>query len=238
MWYLNLQQPAPLYQYTHFKNGKIKFPKKSIKWSTLPLRFTNQYFEGEYCPLKYVAFEPGSRQKIELWMRKYYNWEPTIFTASGSPKINADTLAEMNISDADDLKRYLKIVKDLGQLSEGDNSLLKLLPSDNRFKVNVDTLGTNTGRMSHCVSTDYLIKTPSGYKHHSDLVVGDWIYTYDIEHKQEVLSKLKAINLYNTITGRMSNGTSSFICTLNHKWLTVDGLKYAKDITPTDTLIL
>ena len=149
MWYLNLQQPNPLYQYTYYKNGKIKLPKKALKWSTLPLRFINQHFEGEYCPLKYVAFEPGSRQKIMLWMKKYYNWEPTIFTASGSPKIDAETLAEMNISDADDLKRYLKVVKDLGQLSEGDNSLLALLPSDNRFKGSVDTLGTNTGRMSH-----------------------------------------------------------------------------------------
>ena len=147
-WHLNLA-PQPSQTSVYKTSGKVKFPKKSIKWSTLPLRCTLQYFEGEYCPLKYVAFDPGSRQKITMWLKKYYNWQPEIFTPSGTAKVDAEVLESTGIEDASSLKRYLKVVKDLGQLSEGDNSLLALIPSDQRFHGYVDTLGTNTGRMSH-----------------------------------------------------------------------------------------
>lgn len=49
-----------------------------------------------------------------------------------------------------DIFAYLKVKKDLGQLLLGDNSLIKLYnPETHRLHGKVDTLGTNTGRMTH-----------------------------------------------------------------------------------------
>lgn len=48
------------------------------------------------------------------------------------------------------LKEYLKLSKDIGQLLLGDNSLINLYnPDTHRLHSKVDTLGANTGRMTH-----------------------------------------------------------------------------------------
>jgi DNA polymerase I domain protein len=48
------------------------------------------------------------------------------------------------------LKEYLKLSKDLGQLLLGDNSLINLYNADtHRLHGKVDTLGANTGRCTH-----------------------------------------------------------------------------------------
>lgn len=49
-----------------------------------------------------------------------------------------------------DIYAYLKVKKDLGQLLLGDNSLIKLYNTEtHRLHGKVDTLGANTGRMTH-----------------------------------------------------------------------------------------
>lgn len=49
-----------------------------------------------------------------------------------------------------DIFAYLKVKKDLGQLLLGDNSLIKLYnPETHRLHGKVDSLGANTGRMTH-----------------------------------------------------------------------------------------
>ncbi len=49
-----------------------------------------------------------------------------------------------------DIFAYLKVKKDLGQLLLGDNSLIKLYNTDtHRLHGKVDSLGANTGRMTH-----------------------------------------------------------------------------------------
>lgn len=49
-----------------------------------------------------------------------------------------------------DIFAYLKVKKDLGQLLLGDNSFIKLYNTDtHRLHGKVDSLGTNTHRMSH-----------------------------------------------------------------------------------------
>ena len=133
-----------------FKNGRIKLPSKTkYKWFTEPHTIYYEEKLGEYQPIKLTKFNPGSRQHIQLWLSKMYNWQPTEFTPTGGAKVDADTLDALDYPEAQQLKEYLKTVKDLGQLVDGDNSLLNVVHKDSRFHGYVDTLGANTGRMTH-----------------------------------------------------------------------------------------
>ena len=135
---------------TRMKNGKFKFPAKNkYKWFSSPHYLYHEYKLGEYQPISLTKFNPGSRQHIQIWLRKLYNWKPIEFTPSGGAKVDADTLDALDYPEANQLKDYLKTVKDLGQLIEGDNSLLSVVGDDSRFHGRVDTLGANTGRMTH-----------------------------------------------------------------------------------------
>lgn len=132
------------------KNGKLKFPAKTkYKWFSSPHYIYYEHKLGEYQPISLTRFNPGSRNHIHLWLKKLYNWKPFEFTPSGTPKVDADTLQGLDYPEANQLKDYLKTVKDLGQLVEGDNSLLNVVGPDSRFHGRVDTLGANTGRMTH-----------------------------------------------------------------------------------------
>lgn len=101
---------------------------------------------GPYCTISYETFNPGSRKQIVERLSKI--WTPTVFTAKGNPVVNEDTLPKNEITE--DLVRYLKIVKDLGQMSEGQNSLMNLYnPVTKRIHGRADTLGANTHRFTH-----------------------------------------------------------------------------------------
>jgi len=146
MWRLNLAPQKP--QYTFFKNGKIKLPPKPKKWSVLPLKFVYRHYEGEYCPIKLVQFDPGSRQKIVRWLKKYHDYDFPTFTGKGNPSVDPDSLEALGEEGAL-MRRYLKLVKDIGQLSEGDNSIIKSIRKDSTVKSRIDTNGANaTGRFS------------------------------------------------------------------------------------------
>lgn len=135
---------------TRQKNGKFKFPPKNkFKWFSYPHSIHYESKIGEYQPIILTKFNPGSRNHIQIWLKKLYNWKPTEFTPTGGVKVDADTLENLDYPEANQLKDYLKIVKDLGQLVEGDNSLLAVVHEDSRFHGRVDTLGANTGRMTH-----------------------------------------------------------------------------------------
>jgi len=133
-----------------YKSGKLrKFPVKKFKWFIEPHKLIYRETNGEYQPIKLTKFNPGSRQHILKWLRHKYEWQPSIYTPSGNLKVDENTLSSLAYEEAEPLKRYLKLVKDLGQLSQGDNSLLNLVGPDSRFHGRVDTLGANTGRMTH-----------------------------------------------------------------------------------------
>ena len=137
------------------------------------------------------------------------------------------------------LRRYMKIKKDLSQLSGTEGSLLANQRIDGTITTRLNQNGTVTSRVTSCLPLDYLVSTPSGAKRYSELKVGDVVYGYDIENKVKTLSRVTAINLYNRAsTGRLSNGASTFICTSNHKWVTERGLVAASDILKVDTLVL
>ena len=94
MWQLNLA-PQPSQVSIYKTSGRVKFPKKSIKWSALPLRCTLQYFEHTYCPLKYQPFDPGSRNRIVRWMKHYHDFDFPIYTDKGNPSVDPEETSKL-----------------------------------------------------------------------------------------------------------------------------------------------
>lgn len=101
---------------------------------------------GPYTKLKVEEFNPSSRQQIVSRLKDV--WKPEVFTSKGTPVVDDTTLPDIEISK--DLIRYLKIVKDLGQLKVGTNSWINLYNrKTKRIHGKVDSLGANTHRMTH-----------------------------------------------------------------------------------------
>ena len=93
-------------------------------------------------------FNPGSRtQIIELFKRKY-NWEPSVFTDKGNPKVDDEVLRGLEYEEAAWLADYFERDKILGYLKNGKNAWLKL-QKNGRIYGKVITNGTPTGRARH-----------------------------------------------------------------------------------------
>lgn len=222
-----------------YKNGKQKLiGVKSIKWFDQPMNTILVTREGDHQPIKYEPFNPGSRNHIIKWMEEDYGYKFPYYTETGNVKADPESLDNMDHPAGKLLRRYLKVVKDQSQVGGKGGWLAHYNDNTHSIHHRVDLIGANTHRATHCVPVDYAIKTPNGPKHHTELQIGDYVYTYNIELGVEVLNKLKAINLYNTVTGQLTNGETSFRCTTNHKWVTTSGLKEASQVSQIDNLIL
>lgn len=137
-------------QYKITKNGKYVFPAKSkIKWFNTPHRLIYSYTLGEYQPIEFKKFDPGSRHQIRLWLKEDLGFEFSTYTAKGTPKVEAEALEGMEHPSGKLMKEYLKLVKDLSQLESGDGSLIKNYREHNHtLTSNINTNGTVTGRFT------------------------------------------------------------------------------------------
>ena len=140
-----------IHQLPRYKDGRYRLPGKAkFKWFDVPHKLLYVYTLGEYQPIVLTKFNPGSRQHIIRELKDKYKWEPAVFTKSGEPQVDADTLVGLPYEEALPLKQYLKLVKDLGQLSETPNSLIQTyLQSTGAIHGSVDTLGAVTRRAAH-----------------------------------------------------------------------------------------
>ncbi len=219
-----------------FKNGQIKLPSKTkYKWFTEPHTLYYEEKLGEYQPIKLTKFE-GTDNQIRVWLKRLYDFEFKTYTAKGTVKVDRD---ELNIlGDAgEDLRTSLKLKKDLSQLGGTDNSLIaSYSQSTGAIHGRVDTIGANTHR---CLPLDYKIKTLNGYKTYEELNIGEYVYSYSLELKTIVLSKLKDKTKYNdAITYSFTNGSTHFRCTKDHRWLTDSGLVQTESIKESDNILL
>jgi len=76
------------------KNGKYKFPSKSMKWSDKPYRIIPQLVEGAYQKIKLVRFNPNSRQQIASRLIDTFGWKPINYTEKGNIKVDESILGE------------------------------------------------------------------------------------------------------------------------------------------------
>ena len=92
-------------------------------------------------------FNPTSRQHIAFAFQNFRGWKPRELTDTGRPKIDEKILTEIGTDESKKFARILTLQKHLGQLSEGQNSWLKLAV---KGKVHHScVLNTNTGRQIH-----------------------------------------------------------------------------------------
>lgn len=94
------------------------------------------------------VFNPGSRKQIAERLIENHGWKPKTYTPSGQPKVDESVLDRLKYDEAQQLSRYLRIQKLLGQLSDGNAGWLKL-ERDGYVHGSVKTIGTATHRCSH-----------------------------------------------------------------------------------------
>jgi len=217
-----------------FKSGKLKLPpKKAYKWFATPHSTIIQEKEGEYQNIVLTKFSATDAQ-IKTWLKLLYNFEFSTYTAKGNVKVDREDLLTLG-KDGENLRRLIKLKKDISQLGGTDNSLISQYnPLTHSIHGRVDTIGAATHR---CLPLSYKIKTAEGYKEYSELKEGDLIYNY-INNK-EGLSRVKAINVYtNAVTHLIRNDLQYFECTLDHQWITPTGKIATKDINENTLLLL
>ncbi len=97
-------------------------------------------------------FNPNSRPQIAERLLRM-GWVPRDMTETGQPQIDAGLLNKLadegKYPGVDLLARHFRLVKQLSQVSDGDNGWLKLVSPDGRIYGRVNPNGAVTGRMSH-----------------------------------------------------------------------------------------
>ena len=102
-----------------------------------------------YTKVTIQPFNPGSRPQCTYRISKAHSdWQPLKLTPTNIPQINESTLKNLIYPEASALNRYLRISKQLGQVSEGANAWMKL-EKGGRIHGRVNQCGTRTHRMSH-----------------------------------------------------------------------------------------
>ena len=109
-----------------------------------------EYFE-EGCPftkIKVVEFNPSSRDHIANRLQKLYGWEPEEFTEGGKPKVDENTVGDLEYPPVPLLTEYLTVAKRISQLAEGDQAWLKV-ERKGKIHGSVNPNGAVTGRATH-----------------------------------------------------------------------------------------
>ena len=102
-----------------------------------------------YTKVTLQPFNAGSRPQCTYRISQAHSdWEPVKTTPTGVPQINEATLKNLIYPEAAALNRYLRISKQLGQVSEGANAWMKL-ERNGRIHGRINQVGARTHRMSH-----------------------------------------------------------------------------------------
>lgn len=98
--------------------------------------------------IKQELFNPSSRGQIAQRLSSAYGWKPTQFTDAGTPIVDEGMLRDLTYEPAQAVCRYLRLSKQIGMLSEGKNSWLRL-EEQGYVHGYVRSCGARTHRMTH-----------------------------------------------------------------------------------------
>ena len=219
------------YGYIYKRDGKPKAYKK-------PGKKLSEFTAGVlFQPLKYVPFNPGSRDDIIYVLTRIHGWKPMEFTDSGKPKVDETSLDGMSFETAPLFKEYFLVTKRIGQVAEGNKAWLKLVKPDGRIHGSVNTNGAVTGRMTH--ADPNVAQTPAGYSPYGHdcrecfcvppgkLQVGADAAALELRDLAGYMAKFDGGAYVNTVVnGRKEDGTEMH--TVNRKALEIDSRDDAK----------
>lgn len=126
---------------------------KKEKKEFYPKADNKKYGYKKDCPLTKITqvdFNPNSEYHIYWALQRKYGWEPQVWTESGLPTTDEETIRSLPYPEAGLLAEYATIEKRLGQIHDGKNGWLKCYHGGTgRVYGKVNTNGTVSGRMSH-----------------------------------------------------------------------------------------
>lgn len=133
-----------------------KVSKRTVKYKD-PLR-GNETAGCYYTKVKFIEFNPNSRSHLTRQLQHKFGWKPSEFNEDGTPTLDDDILAKMDLPIAKLIGEFLMIQKRLGQLSEGNQAWLSL-EKNGKIHGRVNTMGAVTARCTH--SDPNLAQIPS-----------------------------------------------------------------------------
>lgn len=96
-----------------------------------------------------IPFNPTSRAQIARGFKTKYGWKATKLTPSGQPQVDEEVLAELDYPEAKPLLELMDLSKQIGQLAEGNQALLKSVQADGRIYGYINHNGAVSGRCIH-----------------------------------------------------------------------------------------
>ncbi|MGL5189982.1 MAG: DNA polymerase [Cetobacterium sp.] len=186
------------------KYPRVKYPKSGAMYNKDgKTKAKTLYFEGcPFTPVKYIEFNPASRDHIAKCLKEVCGWVPTKQTDAGNDVVDDETLKAMiehNVF-GDEMSKKVQMIRDylvnqktLGMLADGKNAWLKK-QRNGYIHGRVNPNGAVTGRATH--SSPNLGQVPGchdkkgvgvaykgkecrelfGASHHKDFATGEpWI---------------------------------------------------------------
>jgi len=149
--------PLPVWVEKNYPKNPIK---KDGTEAAIMVRHREQGFhynlEGSYGVFEYPIFNLGSRQQIGRYLI-HFGWTPNEFTETGLPKIDEKVLEGVDVPEAVMIKEFLLLQKRVGMVL----SWIESVADDGRVHGYVNSIGAQTGRMSH--SSPNVAQVPASY---------------------------------------------------------------------------
>jgi DNA polymerase-1 len=111
-----VQTGLPHYYFAKGKPKRLKRLPNKAHWAH------NQMEEGaEFQEVLYRQLSLGSRQDMVLYLKREFDWIPTVFTKTGLPAINDTVLSDLPYPETTQMAAYFRVVKLLGYLNGEKN---------------------------------------------------------------------------------------------------------------------
>ena len=128
------------------------FPPKTIEEVFVPKVNSKKFGYEKGVPFtkrREEVFNPNSNFHVAERLREKYGWVPEVFTPTGEPALDEETLGTLPYPEAKRLSAYRELNKIIAMLAEGKAGWLKLVKPDGRIYGRVTTNGAVTGRCTH-----------------------------------------------------------------------------------------
>ena len=126
-----------------YKSNGITTPKRNMT------RQGQSFTAGApYTKIKLETFNPASRMHCARILTGL-GWTPKVFTDAGQPKIDEETLKNIEFPEGEMLRQFFMLNKRIGQIAEGEQAWLKVVSKDDFIHGSVNANGAVTGRATH-----------------------------------------------------------------------------------------